>query len=155
MVMGIGALDKPRGVWCTHCVEGQGCRIYTKRPSECATFMCTWLMETSLDESWRPDRCNFVLIKTRDGNGIEIRCHHDAPDAWRQEPYYSRITGWAFQARMHGGAVIVCVNRNMTVIAPEGEFPVGEVQETEALAYDFRGSRLVAVNVVPAMAPVA
>src|SRR4029450_3980750 len=54
-------LDKPRSVWCPHCVAGKGCGIHVKRPNICRTFFCNWLLDEALGPEWKPERCKFVL----------------------------------------------------------------------------------------------
>lgn len=52
-------IKKPRGVWCTHCDIGKGCRIYLERPQACKSFRCLWLRGVG-DERDRPDRSKVV-----------------------------------------------------------------------------------------------
>ena len=148
-VLGITALQKPHGTWCKHCTPGKGCGIYPERPEECRRFSCMWLLEPELGPEWKPDRSKIVLNLAPTGNGIVIRCDPGYPQAWRREPYYQKIHQWAFAARPHDGTVIVLVGKEMTIIAPEGEFPLGEVDEKrDRIATEFAGSRLVGFRVV-------
>ncbi len=51
---------KNAGNWCVHCLVGEGCAIYAKRPSDCRGFQCSWLAGKGADED-RPDRTRIVL----------------------------------------------------------------------------------------------
>jgi hypothetical protein len=88
-VMGIEALAKPRGVWCSHCQPGRGCEIYSGRPAECRSFSCAWLHDEKLGEEWYPKKSRIVLTVER--NRIMANVDSGAPDAWRKEPYFSQL----------------------------------------------------------------
>ena len=74
----------------------------------------------------------------------------DFQNAWRRDPYHGTILQWCAVARAHGDIVIVCVGAKMTIIAPEGEFPLGEVGDDDRIAQKFSGRKLVGVSVVKA-----
>jgi hypothetical protein len=57
---------KPAGVMCPHCRAPHGCGIYQTRLEVCRTYFCGWHHLPSLDEDWRPDRSE-VLILFRSG----------------------------------------------------------------------------------------
>jgi hypothetical protein len=149
-VLAITELQKPRGTWCPDCSPGKGCNIYETRPAECRSFMCGWLTDPMLGPEWKPDRSKIVLTLARDGNGIEVRCDPGFPNAWRRDPYHGTILQWCAVARAHGDIVIVCVGAKMTIIAPEGEFPLGEVRDDDRIVPKFSGRKLVGVSVVKA-----
>lgn len=120
-IMEITELKKPVGSWCSHCDPGKGCRIYQERPDECRTFQCLWLMgEGHLGQEWKPDKSKLVLVTAHTGNGVEIRCDPGYPQAWRKEPFYSKIRQWAAAGRASNGTVIVLVGKASTLVAPEG-----------------------------------
>jgi hypothetical protein len=147
-VMGIAALNKPRGVWCAHCKPSSGCTIYDTRPGECRTFDCYWLHEPKLGPEWKPSKSRLVITTARSGNGVEIRCDPGYPAAWRKEPYYAQIREWARVAEPHDGMVLVCVENVLTLISIHGEFPLGRVDEQDRIERDYDGGRLVGVRVV-------
>jgi len=142
-VLGITALNKPQGKWCTHCKPGNGCGIYQDRPDECRTFLCNWLVDERLGAEWKPDRSRLVVTNTKDM--IEVRCDPGYPAAWRKEPYYSQIRAWAQAARQQQGIVLIFVGDSRTLIAPEGEFPLGRIR-VEDLVLEFSGDRLTGVR---------
>jgi hypothetical protein len=108
-----------------------------------------WLLDPRLGPEWKPDRSKIVLNVAPTGNGIVIRCDPGYPHAWRREPYYQKIQQWALAARPRDGTVIVLVGNDMTIITPDGEFPLGEVDEKrDRIATEFDGSRLVSARVV-------
>ena len=49
------------------------------------------------------------------------------------------------------GVLIVCVENRVTVVAPEGEFPVGEVADDNHVVREFSGDRLVSVRLSKAI----
>ena len=61
----IAELEKPAGVWCQHVLKGKGCGIYEARPEVCRAFRCSWLRDPDSPDSWRPDRCGFMLRRAR------------------------------------------------------------------------------------------
>lgn len=65
---------------------------------------------------------------------------------WRKEPYYSEIMQFAMNARAIDGAVFVVVNESSTLVAPEGEFPLGKVGPDDRIVQQFQGARLVNVR---------
>jgi hypothetical protein len=148
--MGIAELKKPMGKWCPHCIPGVACKIYQSRPGECRAFNCMWLLDARLGPEWKPDRSKLVVTNGRDGTGLEIRCDPGFPQAWRKEPYHSQILEWAEAAKPHG--VIVCVTNRVTMVAPEGEFPLGEVADDDQIVREFSGDRLVSVRLSKAKA---
>jgi hypothetical protein len=151
-VMVITALNKPYGKWCDHCEPGVGCKIYSDRPDECRTFMCMWLVDARLGPEWKPNKSKIVITNARDGNGLEIRCDPGFPQAWRREPYYSQILELAHAARPHDGTIVVCVLNRMTLVAPEGEFPLGDVMDDDRIIREFSSDRLVSVRLSKAPA---
>lgn len=147
-VLGITALQKPEGKWCQHCTPGVGCRMYEQRPDECRSFFCLWLVDPGLGPEWKPERSKFVLTASAEGNRMDIHCDPGYPHAWRREPYRQRVQEWALAARPSGGTVMVRVGKDTSLVAPEGEFPLGEVAEEDRIVSEFEGSRLVAARAV-------
>jgi len=149
-VLGVPALEKPRGTWCSHCERGTGCRIYETRPDACRTFLCGWLVNPRFGAEWKPERSKIVITVARGGNGLDFQCDPGFPRAWHKEPYHSQILHLAAVAAAHDGIISVCVGRRMTVIAPEGEFPLGEVGNDDQIIREYSGKRLVGIRLVKA-----
>jgi hypothetical protein len=147
-VIGIGALAKPAGAWCAHCKVGHGCTIYETRPEECRTFFCMWLADRRLGDEWKPDISKMVVTTADDGGTVEIRCDPGFPQAWRREPYRSQISQWAEAARGYDGMVIVCVGKRVTLVAVEGEFPLGIIEPEDRIAREISDHQLIGVRVV-------
>jgi hypothetical protein len=147
-VLGITELAKPVGKWCSHCDIGKGCKIYDVRPQECQTFHCLWLTDNRLADHWKPDRSRMVITTGWDGNSMELRCDPGQPGAWRKEPYYSEIMQLAMNARSFDGAVLIVVSESSTLVAPEGEFPLGKVDPDDRIVQEMRGTRLVNVRLI-------
>ena len=147
-VMPIRALNKPVGRWCSHCKPGTGCGIHDSRPSECGDFFCMWMLERRLGPEWKPEKCKLVLTGDAGGKNLMVRCDPGFPQAWRAEPYHTAIKQWSIAARGQGGVIIVTAGMNATVIAPEGEFPVGAMQEGDRIHLDFSGARLRQARVI-------
>jgi hypothetical protein len=117
----IEALDKPRLQWCTHCDIGSGCKIYEERPSECRVFNCGYLTQAQFGEHWKPVKSKMVVALATNGKRLTIFVDPDRPDAWRKEPYYSEIKGWARSAAKNQGQVFVSQGWDMIVVTPDGE----------------------------------
>ena len=147
-VLGIKELAKPIGKWCSHCDIGKGCKIYDTRPQECQTFHCLWLVDNRMADHWKPDRSKIVITTGWNGNSLEFRCDPGQPHAWRKEPYYSEIMQFAMNARSFDGAMFIVVNESSTLVAPEGEFPLGKVDPDQRVVQQFRGTRLVNVRLI-------
>jgi len=149
-VVDVPEIDKPRGVWCTHCIRGTGCRIYAARPSGCRTFLCGWLINPRFGPEWKPDRSKIVITVGLDGNSLNFRCDPGFPEAWRKEPYHGQIRKLAVIAAQHDGMISVHTGRNLIVVAPDYEFALGEVGEQDEIIREYCGDRLVSVRVIKA-----
>jgi len=55
------AFNKTANVLCTHCNEGQGCRIYQSRPGFCRSFYCDWRLNPQIPATWRPDKSGIFI----------------------------------------------------------------------------------------------
>jgi len=130
-VMGIIALDKPPGLWCSHCKPARGCAIYDTRPQECRTFVCGYLHSPGLDERWKPSVCKFVLM---DENGdTQIAVDPARPDAWKKEPYYSCFKAWAQASLDEGTKVFVAIGNRAIVILPDRDVDLGILGEGDRI----------------------
>lgn len=54
-------LQKPANTLCPHCVEGQGCMVYSVRPTVCRGFFCGWFFMPELGPEWHPKESGVVL----------------------------------------------------------------------------------------------
>lgn len=128
-VMGISALDKPRGRWCPHCKPGKGCGAYDVRPDECRTFSCLWLGEGFLGEEWRPDRSKLVLYTEHGGARLVVQTDPGAAGVWRREPWYGQIRAWAAAAASTRRQVLVVTGDVTTIVLPDREENLGRLRE--------------------------
>jgi hypothetical protein len=96
---------------------------------ECSQrFICSWLTIAELDQSWHPLVSKMVVYPEEEGNRIAIRVHPDFPLKWREEPYYSRIKKWSVFATDRQGQVVIYVEDRVTVVLPNKEIDLGEVE---------------------------
>lgn len=102
----IDALSKPANAWCDHCVEGQGCLIYERRPALCRDFLCLWRTDEDLGDPWEPARSHMMVY--RQGSQITVLVDPDFPESWKQAPYDETLKRWAREDR-DGQYVIVFV----------------------------------------------
>lgn len=100
----IDALAKPANQWCDHCREGQGCRIYDRRPQLCRDFLCLWRTDETLDAAWEPMRSRMMVYCQ--GPQVTVLVDPDFPEIWKQAPYAETLSHWA---RERGQYVIVFV----------------------------------------------
>lgn len=126
-VLGIAALDKPKGRWCPRCEVGRGCGAYDKRPAECRTFNCLWLQREHLGPEWRPDRAKFVLCPTPDNATLLVQVDPGAPDAWRRAPYHATLREWSRAATDAQRQIVVMVGDRATVVLPDRDVALGAV----------------------------
>jgi hypothetical protein len=136
----IAEIDKPRFEWCPHCDIGVGCQIYAQRPGACHTFHCSYLVSPDLGPEWKPSRSRIVLTYEEGPGRIGIHVDPDRPDAWRREPYYSRIRGWAEAAVRSDGQVIVWEGPSAIAVLPGREKKLGSVPAGHVIVYGQRSS---------------
>jgi hypothetical protein len=129
----IEALGKPAFAWCKHCMIGRGCRVYDTRPKECRDFYCGFMTLPHLGEEWRPSTSKLILASEADGNSIYVHVDPTRPDAWRGEPFYSKLKEWARNAVPLHGHVIVCVRSRRIVILPDRDVDLGIVEDDEMI----------------------
>jgi len=147
----VAELNKPQNVWCSHCAPGKGCRVYDQRPADCRSFNCGWLVDTSLGESWRPDRAKFVITEEPGTGRTFIVCDATAPGAWRREPFYARIKSWLTPAGMERQQIVVTTGRRLTLLVPHGEFDLGEWKKGDQISVTYdQNKRAVSAALVPA-----
>ncbi len=112
----IEAFDKPANVFCQHCVEGEGCRIYATRPKLCRDFLCLWKTSPELGPEWEPAKAGMMIY----GQGQQMTVLVDPafPDAWTREPHAGQFRQWAAAAEESGGYIIVFVGDAVFKIEP-------------------------------------
>jgi hypothetical protein len=91
-------LSKPPNTKCPHCSPGRGCNIYEQRPAQCRVFFCLWLVNASLDDSFHPAKCHFVIYPVdngSDGAAVMVEVDPHRPDSWFRQPYWDVITQMA------------------------------------------------------------
>lgn len=130
-VLGIAALEKPRGKWCSHCRPGRGCTIYEERPEECRTFRCLWLLDFRLGDEWKPSNCKFVIAADTENNRVDIHADASAPGAWRREPYISTLRQLAAAALGQGGMVLAIEGGRSTLVLPDRGVDLGILREDD------------------------
>ena len=119
-VMGIHALEKPRGQWCDHAMPGRGgCAIYETRPHECRTFACTWLMDEALGPEWKPEKCKLVLVSEEGKKRTMVYVDASQPAAWKKEPYLSRLTALMRAGLPLGRLVFIDVGGRVSMMLPD------------------------------------
>lgn len=123
--MGIGALNKPPGQWCPHCLPGKGCGIYGDRPDECRTFNCEWLINQALGPEWKPEKSKIVLRAS--GNKIVAFVDPSVPGQWRKSPFFERLTALMNYGLENGTLVYVVVSENYTLLLPDRQEPLGHL----------------------------
>lgn len=101
----IDFFDKPANQFCVHCLESQGCSIYSDRPSLCRDFLCLWRTDGNLSPVWDPTISGMMAY--RQGAQITVLVDPDHPQVWRNEPHRTELSRWAKDAAESGGYVIV------------------------------------------------
>ena len=120
-------LAKPPVTWCQHCKIGVGCGSYEDRPLECQQFFCEYLLDPSLDESWKPSRSRIVVVRQELEGEILVHVDPADRDLWREEPYFSRIRSWVSADATSSQKVIVWQGDKKTVLLPDGSELQSEV----------------------------
>lgn len=130
-LLSIEVLEKPRAVWCPHCDQKCGCKIYEARPEPCRIFYCGWRRIKELDERWKPSQSKILVNYESGHNRIALHVDPVRPEAWRLEPYYSTIKQWARTAEAQGGSLVVWAGKNVTVVSPTRDFELGALREDQ------------------------
>ncbi len=118
-VMGIHALDKPRGQWCPNVMPKCGCAIYAQRPQECADFACTWLLDENLGPEWKPDKCKMVLVSEEARKRTMVYVDASQADAWKKQPYLARLTALMQAGLPLGRLVFIDVGGRVSLMLPD------------------------------------
>jgi len=135
-VAAVEELEKPNGVWCSHCKSGKRCTIYERRPSSCRSFYCQWMLEKGLGPEWKPERAKFAMVKTEGGRRLTALVDPGFPSAWRRSPYYENLKAWAADANRRLPElylVDVLIGQRSIVILPDRDVELGVLAHDEVL----------------------
>lgn len=132
-VMGILELDKPKGVWCEHVLQGRGCGIYADRPHSCRVFSCLWLLEPTLGEEWKPEKSKLVIVPDNDTRATRVYVDAATPNAWMREPYLSALVDFMHKGMAEGRLVFINVGVKHSLMLPDAKAgwrlePLGTLQ---------------------------
>jgi hypothetical protein len=150
-VMAVDELRKPGGVLCAH--AGKGCGIYETRPHACRTFECVWLMDPEMPHRFRPDQTKVVLDQDPAGLRLIARCDPANPQAWRRNPIYAALKGYATQHWGSGRIVLAVAGRRTWLVTPREEVDLGEVAPGADLRISEAPDGRVEVAVSPQAGP--
>jgi len=128
-VMGIYALDKPRGRWCDHAMPGRGCAIYDDRPQECRTFSCLWLLDDNLGPEWKPEKSKMVLTADEASRRTMVYVDASAPNAWQREPFQQRLMALMQAGLPLGRLVFIVVGERTGLLLPHGLQDLGRLDD--------------------------
>lgn len=160
-VAAVEEVNKPNGIWCSHCVPGKRCTIYDQRPPSCRSFYCQWMVEKGLGAEWKPERAKFALVKTEGGRRLTALVDPGFPSAWRRSPYYENLKQWAVEATRRAPDVYlvdVLIGQRSIVILPDRDVEVGVVEHDEVIRLAYNNTptgRIIEVSKVKRMADVA
>jgi len=132
-VLGVDEFSKPPGAACPNCVEESGCKIYPTRPGQCRDFYCGFLVMKDLDEQWRPAVSKLILVFDGEDNRVRVHVDPDYPDAWRAEPYYSKLKQWAVVAAPHRTQIIVRIQDHVIAILPDRDIDLGILEQGDVI----------------------
>ncbi len=134
-VMRIYELNKPNGVWCSHCKPSVGCTIYDNKPHSCSVFYCGYLSSSELDEKWKPAHSRLVISVDSDNKKIVVNVDQQRPDAWKHEPYYSQFKAWSRRATADRKQLLVQVNvgSRAYVVFPDRDVDLGVMAEGDTI----------------------
>ena len=102
VVFPVPEAGKPDYEACPHASAGEGCAHYETRPEVCRDFFCGWRLDPTLGDEWKPSVAGFVLHDPPPWS-LLVSCDVAAPDAWRREPYVSRIRAWVAELQRRQG----------------------------------------------------
>jgi hypothetical protein len=146
--MRIDELDKPNGQWCPNCQVGRGCTIYGAHPPSCRTFICEWLRNPDVPESFRPNRIKVILTTEPADDGMRLiaDCDASSPMAWREQPVYGWLKDKAARSWLRGGYVMVRIVDRYWLIGPNGDLDAGEFRDGAAFGMEQRRDGTYAVE---------
>jgi hypothetical protein len=132
-LFGVKAIDKPAGVWCQHCTVGRGCTIYENRPTECAEFVCGYLVLPGLGPEWKPAVSHLMISSEGYQGRLNIHVDPSRPDAWRKQPYYAWIKEWSRKVTAERGQVVILIGKRAIVILPGHDVDLGAIAPDELI----------------------
>lgn len=132
-------LNKLTGRWCQHIAQGKGCAIHETRPQVCRAFFCQWIYNDELGPEWKPDHARFVLSIYPGTNSLAVTTDPGAPNAWKREPYYRDLKRWAEAALKAGDNVLVFTGSKVTILLPDRDVELGELQPGDQIRVGRRG----------------
>jgi len=144
-VAAVEEVDKPNGVWCSHCVPGKRCTVYDRRPPSCRSFYCQWMVEKGLGPEWKPERAKFALVRTEGGRRLTALVDPGFPSAWRRAPYYENLKQWAVEAARRAPEVYlvdILNGHRSIVILPDRDVEMGVVAHDEVLHLAYRSTAM-------------
>jgi hypothetical protein len=133
-VFTVTELAKPGNKWCPHCVRGTGCGIYERRPMDCRTFMCGYLVMPHLGPEWKPAISHLIISSEFSEKRINIHVDQGRPDAWRRQPYYRMIKEWSRQALLKHEMVIVMIGMRCIVPLPDRDVDLGVMRRDDLIS---------------------
>jgi hypothetical protein len=118
--------NKPAGKWCSHCTPGRGCSIWTERPQMCRDYYCHWHQDLSLGPEWRPDTAKFILSREPGGIWLSIVVDLAQPNAWRREPYHTKLRKLAERLIESGtNGLMLIEGDKKSIVMPDREVLIG------------------------------
>ena len=123
----VDELQKPAGVYCSHCTIGGGCQIYQDRPPSCRTFMCSWLYSPDMAPEFKPDKTHVVIWEWAAARILFADCDPDRPDAWRSPQVINFLRQTASRIGPSGWKVFAAVKKQVwlvtehSILSEEGE----------------------------------
>lgn len=155
-LIAVTELDKPEGVWCTHCAPGtKRCLIYESRPQSCQGFHCGWRQSDEFGPEWQPTTSKMVIAAEGDGNRITIYVDPGFPSNWRKEPYYSQLSSLAILMAEQRKQLLIRIKNHVTVLLPGKEIELGQcTKDDQLISFKDRrtgewGARLIPAKDVP------
>lgn len=112
----IEEFSKPPNDWCRHCVPEEGCRIYDDRPQLCRDFLCRYMTDATMPETWAPEQSHMMVYGQ--GPQLTVLVDPDHADIWQAAPYRDDLRIWAADAEADGGYVILYAGDAVKRIRP-------------------------------------
>lgn len=139
-LLAVPPLEKPRGKWCEHCVQGTGCGIYETRPEECRAYYCAWITSPEMGPEWKPELSHFIVEPQPEQNRIFINVDPGRPDAWLKEPFIGMFRRWAKEMVQTHRQVLVRNRFRTIALLPDGQTDLGIVTDDDVIVMETRGS---------------
>lgn len=134
-LMRVASIDKPWGQWCPDCAIGVGCKIYPGRPHDCQVWLCAYLKNADVPDTWYPQACHMVIDDREGWVVAHVYVDPDYAEAWRTEPFYSDLKNDARDAFRERRWIAVHVGTRQFVILPDKDLDMGEIGDDEEVAF--------------------